>query len=272
MVMTPSGWKFKIRSAKRGRKAAAAKPVMIRLNVNIDHIATIRQARRTWEPSLAAAAVLADLAGASGITIHLRGDRRHVQDEDLRVLRSIVKSHLNLEMAATPEMIRIAREVRPNAATLVPERAEEVTTEGGLDIASHRAMIESAVREIADAGVLVSIFVDPVLNQIEAAASCGAHQIEICTARYAEMTDPTRAAEPGQIDSELSRISECANRAAELGLKVAAGHGLTYRNVSAIAEIYPLEELNIGHNIVARAALVGLERAVQEMIAAIKGG
>ena len=243
----------------------------IRLNVNIDHIATLRQARRTWEPSVAAAAVLADLAGASGITIHLRGDRRHIQDEDLRVLRSIVKTHLNLEMAATEEMVRIACSVRPNTATLVPERADEVTTEGGLDVKSREEEIKQAARELSEAGLLVSIFVDPDIAQIEASRRVGAHQIEICTARYAELSDPARAAESGQIDAELARISECASRAGELGLKVAAGHGLTYRNVGAIAEIYPVEELNIGHNIVARAALVGMERAVREMIAAIGG-
>lgn len=243
----------------------------IRLNVNIDHIATIRQARRTWEPSVAAAAVLADLAGASGITIHLRGDRRHIQDEDLRVLRALVKTHLNLEMAATEEMVRIACDVRPNTATLVPERAEEVTTEGGLDLTSREEHIKHAAGEISEAGVLVSIFVDPDVAQIEASQRVGAHQIEICTARYAELTDPARAAERGQIEAELARISECASRAGELGLKVAAGHGLTYRNVGAIAEIYPIEELNIGHNIVARAALVGMERAVRDMIAAIGG-
>ena len=243
----------------------------IRLNVNIDHIATIRQARRTWEPSVTAAAVLADLAGASGITVHLRGDRRHIQDEDLRVLRSVVKTHLNLEMAATEEMVRIAGEIRPNTATLVPETPEEVTTEGGLDVVSRETEIRRVVDEIADAGVLVSIFVDPDLAQIDASHRVGAHQIEICTARYAELTDPARAVEVGQIEAELARISECAGRAGELGLKVAAGHGLTYRNVSAIAEIYPIEELNIGHNIVARAALLGMERAVRDMIAAIDG-
>ena len=243
----------------------------IRLNVNIDHIATIRQARRTWEPSIAAAAVLADLAGASGITIHLRGDRRHIQDEDVRVLRAIVKTHLNLEMAATEEMVGIACDVRPNTATLVPERSDEVTTEGGLDVAPREEEIRQAVRELLEAGVLVSIFVDPDMAQIEASHRVGALQIEICTARYAELTDPARASEIGQIEAELARISECASRAGELGLKVAAGHGLTYRNVGAIAEIYPIEELNIGHNIVARAALVGMERAVRDMIAAISG-
>ena len=244
----------------------------IRLNVNIDHIATIRQARRTWEPSLTAAAVLADLAGASGITIHLRGDRRHIQDDDLRILRAVVKTHLNLEMAATEEMVRIACQLRPNTATLVPERAEEVTTEGGLDVASREEEIqEAAVRDLSEAGVLVSVFVDPDMAQIEASQRIGAHQIEICTARYAELSDPARAADAAQIEAELARISECASRAGEMGLKVAAGHGLTYRNVGAIAEIYPIEELNIGHNIVARAALVGMERAVRDMIAAISG-
>jgi len=244
---------------------------MIRLNVNIDHIATIRQARRTFEPSLATAAALADLAGASGITIHLRSDRRHIQDEDLRVLRAVVKTHLNLEMAATDEMVKIAREVKPNTVTLVPEQPNEITTEGGLDTVAHEAEIGRASAELTQAGVLVSIFLDPDLAQIEAAHRVGAQQIEICTARYAELTDPTRHGTAKEIEAELARIAECASRASELGLQVAAGHGLTYRNVGAIAEIYPIEELNIGHNIVARAALVGIERAVREMIAAING-
>ncbi|HXG93343.1 MAG TPA: pyridoxine 5'-phosphate synthase [Blastocatellia bacterium] len=244
---------------------------MIRLNVNIDHIATIRQARRTFEPSVVAAAALADIAGASGITVHLRGDRRHVQDEDVRVLRSVVKTHLNLEMAATDEMINFAREVKPNTATLVPERADEITTEGGLDVLSREEEIRRAVGSINEASILVSIFVDPDLAQIEASHRVGARQIEICTATYADLTDPTRHSEAGKVEEELARISECAARAGELGLQVAAGHGLTYRNVAAIAQIYPIEELNIGHNIVARAALVGMERAVREMIAAING-
>jgi pyridoxine 5-phosphate synthase len=187
------------------------------------------------------------------------------------VLRAVVKTHLNLEMAATEEMVRIGCEVRPNTATLVPERAEEVTTEGGLDVASREDDIQEAIRDLSEAGVLVSVFVDPDTAQIEASHRMGAHQIEICTARYAELSDPSRAAEAAQIEAELARISECASRAGELGLKVAAGHGLTYRNVGAIAEIYPIEELNIGHNIVARAALVGMERAVRDMIATIGG-
>jgi pyridoxine 5-phosphate synthase len=234
-------------------------------------MATLRQARRTYEPSVVAAAVLADLAGASGVTIHLRGDRRHIQDDDARLLRAVIKTHLNIEMAATEEMVQIAGDVKPNAATIVPERADEVTTEGGLDVVSREEELRRTVEEIAQAGVLVSLFVDPDVAQIEASQRVGARQIEICTARYAELTDPIRHCEPNAIDMELTRIAECANRAGELGLQVAAGHGLTYRNVAAIAEIYPIEELNIGHNIIARAALVGLERAVREMIAAING-
>ena len=243
---------------------------MIRLNVNIDHIATIRQARRTFEPSVIAAAVLADIAGASGITVHLRGDRRHIQDDDVRTLRQVVKTHLNLEMATTDEMIEIARDVKVNVATLVPERADEITTEGGLDVVAHEEEIRRAVERISEAGVLVSIFIDPDLEQIEASRRVGARQIEICTATYAELTDPTKHTEASQVKDEIARISECAARASKLGLMVAAGHGLTYRNVAAIAEINPIEELNIGHNIVARAALVGMERAVREMIAAIR--
>jgi pyridoxine 5-phosphate synthase len=243
---------------------------MVRLNVNIDHIATLRQARKTFEPSVAAAALLADLAGASGITIHLRSDRRHIQDEDVRVLRSMVKTHLNLEMAVTDEMIAIARDIKPTAATLVPERPNELTTEGGLDVVSREADILQAVKALHEAGILVSVFIDPSLEQVEASHRVGAQQIEICTSRYSDLTDPTRAHQQTEITEELFRIAAVAKRAGELGLQVAAGHGLTYRNVFAIAEIEPIEELNIGHNIIARAALVGMERAVREMIAAMK--
>jgi pyridoxine 5-phosphate synthase len=244
---------------------------MVRLNVNIDHIATLRQARKTFEPSVAAAALLADLAGASGITIHLRSDRRHIQDEDVRVLRSMVKTHLNLEMAVTDEMIAIARDIKPTAVTLVPERPNELTTEGGLDVVAREVDIQQAVKALHDAGILLSVFIDPVIEQVEAAHRVGAQQIEICTARYSDLTDPTRAHQQTEITEELFRIATVARRAGELGLQVAAGHGLTYRNVFAIAEIKPIEELNIGHNIIARAALVGLERDVREMIAAMKG-
>jgi pyridoxine 5-phosphate synthase len=218
-----------------------------------------------------AAAVLADLAGASGITVHLRGDRRHIQDQDVTTLRGVVLTHLNVEMAATGEMIRIAREVRPDAATLVPERADEVTTEGGLDVVSHEQEVRRAVSEIKGAGVLVSIFLDPDTSQIEAAHRVGADQVEICTAAYAEMTDPTKKAPPARVEEELRRIADSARLAEGLNLQVAAGHGLSYRNVREVAVIPQIEELNIGHNIIARAALVGLERAVREMIAAING-
>ena len=244
---------------------------MIRLNVNIDHVATIRQARLTHEPSVVAAAVLVDLAGASGITVHLRGDRRHIQDEDLRLLRRVVKTHLNLEMAATDEMIELAMEVMPNTATLVPERPDEVTTEGGLDVVAHEAELTRAVDRLTSGGMLVSAFIDPLVAQVEASHRIGSHQIEICTSRYAELTDPALGGEAGQVEEEIKRIGECAERAGALGMHVAAGHGLTYRNVLAIAEIYPIEELNIGHNIVARAVMVGLERAVREMISAMGG-
>ena len=243
---------------------------MIRLNVNVDHIATLRQARRTFEPSVVAAAVLADLAGASGITIHLRADRRHIQDDDLRTLRSVVKTHLNLEMAATGEMLAIALETRPDAVTLVPERPDEITTEGGLDAVTHEEAIRACSGELAKAGILVSLFIDPIAEQIQASHRAGARQVEICTAKYSELTDPTRHATAQQVEEELARVADSARTAGDLGLKVAAGHGLTYRNVAAIAEIYPIEELNIGHNIVARAALVGMERAVREMISAIE--
>jgi pyridoxine 5-phosphate synthase len=241
----------------------------VRLNVNIDHIATLRQARKTFEPSVVAAAVLADLAGASGVTIHLRSDRRHIQDEDARVLRSVVKTHLNLEMAVSEEMLAIAHEIKPNAVTLVPERPNEITTEGGLDVAAHEDEIKRLVKELQDAGILVSIFIDPVLAQVEASHRVGAEQIEICTAHYSDLTDPTRHHKIADVTQELHRIAAVANRAGDYGMQVAAGHGLTYRNVKAVAEIHPIEELNIGHNIIARATLVGMERAVREMIAAM---
>jgi pyridoxine 5-phosphate synthase len=174
-------------------------------------------------------------------------------------------------MAATSEMIEIAMEVLPDAATLVPEKEDEVTTEGGLDVAAHEDEIGRAVERLISGGVLVSAFVDPEIRQIEASSRVGVQQVEICTGRYAELTDPSIGGERGLVEEELARIAECAERAGELGLQVAAGHGLTYRNVAPIAEIYPIEELNIGHNIVARAVLVGLERAVREMLVAMGG-
>ena len=242
---------------------------MVRLNVNIDHVATLRQARKSFEPSVIAAAMLCDLAGASGITVHLRSDRRHIQDEDVRVLRSVVKTHLNLEMAVTDEMLSIASTINPNAVTLVPESPNEITTEGGLDVLAREAEINQAIADLRDAGILASIFIDPDLEQVKASNRVGAQQIEICTARYSHLTDPTQTHARGELESELARIESVAKQAHHFGMLVAAGHGLTYRNVKRIANIYPIEELNIGHNIIARSVLVGMDLAVREMIAAM---
>ena len=244
---------------------------MVRLNVNIDHVATLRQARKTYEPSVVAAAILSDLAGASGVTVHLRSDRRHIQDEDARVLREVVKSYLNLEMAVTDEMVSIARDIKPNAVTLVPESPNEITTEGGLDVLSREEEVRQTVSVLQAAGILVSIFIDPDLEQIKAAHRVGAQQVEICTARYAVLTDPTQGQNSTLPKSELARIESVAKQANHFGMLVAAGHGLTYRNVKAVADVPFIEELNIGHNIVARSVLVGLEQAVREMIRAING-
>ena len=242
---------------------------MVRLNVNIDHVATLRQARKTTEPSVVAAAILSDLAGANGVTVHLRNDRRHIQDEDVRVLRSVVKSYLNLEMAVTEEMVAIATDIKPNAVTLVPESPNEITTEGGLDVLSRQEEVRRTVSVLQAAGILVSIFIDPDLEQVKAAHRVGAQQIEICTAHYAELTDPARAHILAIPKSELARIESVAKQANHFGMLVAAGHGLTYRNVKSIANVPFIEELNIGHNIIARSVLIGFEQAVREMIRAI---
>ncbi len=246
---------------------------MSRLNVNIDHIATIRQARRTNEPNPVAAAVICELAGANGITTHLRSDRRHIQDYDLIALKQVVITHLNVEMAATDEMVAIATSVKPDAVTLVPESPQEITTEGGLDVVAHQQAIQSAIKKLTQAGIFVSLFVDPDPKQIKASAKLGAFQVEICTAQYAHLNeqpgDPT-VRRTKQIENEAERIRTAAKTAVRAGIKVAAGHGLTYRNVAHIARIAEIEEFNIGHNIIARAALVGLDQAVREMIAAIR--
>ncbi len=249
----------------------------MRLNVNIDHVATVRQARRHIEPSLTAAAAICELAGADGITIHLRGDRRHIQDGDVRLLRQIVTTFLNVEMAATEEMVRIACDVKPDKVTLVPEKPGEVTTEGGLNVRTAGRDLVQAVKDLTAAGICVSLFIDPVAEQIEAARATGAQEIEICTAVYADYTTPPSPFAPRVIPydparghHECERIRQEARRARSLGLRVAAGHGLTYRNVQAIAAIEEIEELNIGHNIIARAVLVGLEQAVREMIELIR--
>lgn len=246
---------------------------MSRLNVNIDHIATIRQARRTNEPNPVSAAVICELAGADGITTHLRSDRRHIQDYDLIALKQAVITHLNVEMAATDEMVEIASRVKPDVVTLVPETPQEITTEGGLDVLAHKKTIKKAISKLKDNGIFVSLFIDPDIQQIKASARLGAFQVEICTAQYAHLNE-----HPGdktvrriaEIEKEAARIRTATKTAVREGLKVAAGHGLTYRNVAAIARISEIEEFNIGHNIIARAALVGLDRAVREMIAAIR--
>lgn len=246
---------------------------MSRLNVNIDHIATIRQARRTNEPNPVSAAVICELAGADGITTHLRSDRRHIQDYDLIALKQAVITHLNVEMAATDEMVEIAARVKPDVVTLVPETPQEVTTEGGLDVIANKKAIKSAIAKLKDNGIFTALFIDPDIEQIKASAKLGAFQVEICTAQYAHLNE-----HPGDktvrrieaIEKEAARIKAATKVALREGLKVAAGHGLTYRNVGPIARITDIEEFNIGHNIIARAALVGLDRAVREMIAAIR--
>jgi len=238
---------------------------MIRLGVNIDHVATVRQARRTIEPDPVAAAVLALLGGADGITIHLREDRRHVQDRDLHVLRQVVTTRLNLEMAAVESIVDIACAAKPDEATLVPEKREEVTTEGGLDVVTHRTAVGNAVERLLATSIEVSIFVDPDPLQIETSKLLGAKAVEIQTARYSE----ARTAE--QRKNELDALTQAANYARDHGLHVHLGHGLTYTNVQAVTRIPGVEELNIGHSIVARAVLVGMERAVREMKEAIKG-
>ncbi len=232
----------------------------MRLAVNIDHIATIREARKANEPDPVAAAVICELAGAQGITVHLRGDRRHIQDRDVEVLQKVVATHLNVEMAATSEMVRIAQTIKPYRITLVPERRDEVTTEGGLDVALHAGNVGQVARQLLDAGIDVSIFVDPDHDQIRTCHRIGAPKIEINTGKFA---DAWNARQNWQ--TELEKIAAAARAAKKLGLGVFAGHGLTYRNIDAIAIIPEIEELNIGHSIIARASLVGLDKAVREM-------
>ncbi|MCJ2542857.1 pyridoxine 5'-phosphate synthase [Thermostichus vulcanus] len=232
---------------------------MLSLGVNIDHIATVRQARRTVEPDPVAAAVIAELAGADGITVHLREDRRHIQERDVRLLRQTVRTHLNLEMAATDEMVAIALEIKPDYVTLVPERREEVTTEGGLNVAGQVSRLSDVVGQLQGSGIPVSLFIDPDATQIAAAAQVGSQWIELHTGRYAEASSETER------EVELSHLEDACNQAIDLGLRVNAGHGLTYWNVGPVARIPGMEELNIGHSIVSRAVLVGLDRAVREM-------
>ncbi len=230
-----------------------------RLGVNVDHVATLRQARRTLYPDPVAAAMLAEMAGADQITIHLREDRRHIQERDLQVMRKTVATRLNLEMAATQEMVKIAYEVKPDECTLVPERREELTTEGGLDVVAGRDHVRKVVKNLRDAEIQVSLFVDPDIDQVKAAHRVEAEVIELHTGRYCD----ARLASDRR--RELARIVDAAKAASKLGLKVAAGHGLNYKNILPVSAIQEIEEFNIGHAIVARAILVGMERAVGEM-------
>ena len=244
-----------------------------RLNVNIDHVATVRQARRAPEPSIVAAAMICENAGADGITVHLRGDRRHIQDADLYLLRQALTTYLNVEMAATEEMMKIAIEVKPEAVSLVPENPNEITTEGGLNVPANIAIVRAAVNRLRDAGIMASLFIDPEPHQIEAAREVNAQQVELCTAAYAEATLGALAIHgEGAVraNHELRRLREGATLAAQLGLHVAAGHGLTVRNVGAVAQIPEVEEFNIGHSIVSQAIFIGLENSVRAIRKAIK--
>lgn len=236
---------------------------MAKLGVNIDHVATVRQARRTNEPDPVWAAALAQLGGADGITIHLREDRRHIQDRDLRLLRETVTVKLNLEMACSDEIVGIACQTRPDQATLVPERREEITTEGGLDVVSQQRRVVEVVRRLHEAGIVVSLFLDPDPRQIEAGVAVKADAVELHTGQYALTPRGPKG------EQELQTLIEAAQHVRQAGLVLHAGHGLTYTNVQPIARIEGLEELNIGHSIVARALMVGFLQAVREMKALI---
>jgi pyridoxine 5-phosphate synthase len=232
---------------------------MVRLGVNIDHVATVREARKTYEPDPVSAAVAAEMAGADQITAHLREDRRHIQNRDIRLIREVVKTALNLEMAATTEMQEIALALKPDSACIVPEKREEVTTEGGLDLTAAPEQVAELVATLKDADILVTAFIDPALDQIQQAARLGFDAIEIHTGAYANAPTPAQ-------DKELDKIREAAQAAERLGLRVHAGHGLNYHNTPPIVDIDQIEELNIGHAIIARAIFTGLERAVRDML------
>jgi pyridoxine 5-phosphate synthase len=237
---------------------------MIRLGVNIDHVATLRQARRALEPDPVAAAILALLGGADGITVHLREDRRHIQDRDVRLLRQVVTNRLNLEMACAEEIIRIACEIKPDEGTLVPERRQELTTEGGLDVVANEPVVAASVKRLTEAGIEASVFLDPDARQIALAKQLGARAVEIQTARYSE------ARTAADRMRELDALEESTAYAVGLDLHVHMGHGLNYTNVQAVARIAGVGELNIGHSIVSRAVLVGMERAVRDMKEAMR--
>ena len=232
---------------------------MTKLSVNVDHVATIRQARRTVEPDPVWAAALCELAGADGITVHLREDRRHIQDRDVEILRRTVRSKLNLEMSVNEQIVAVAERIAPDQATIVPEHREEVTTEGGLDVTGNRERIRDVVARLKAKGIVVSLFVDPDPTQLDAAKDSGADTVELHTGRYA-------AVKSGQArEAELAALTRAGEQARDSGLGLNAGHGLTVWNVAPVAAIEGMEELNIGHSIVARAVFVGLTEAVREM-------
>ncbi len=250
-------------------------PIRPRLGVNVDHVATVRQARGTTYPEPVTAAAKAELAGADQITIHLREDRRHIQDRDVRLLRETVETRLNLEMGATEEMLEIACAIEPDMVTLVPEKRDEQTTEGGLDVVSHAGRLRDYLDELTDSGAHLSLFIDPDSDQIAASARLGVDIVELHTGDYCEAASAfTNQKAPGDYDRQrqLNRLSEGARIADSLDLVVAAGHGLDYKNVLDVAAIPQFEEFNIGHSIVSRAVLVGFERAVREMIDALHTG
>ncbi len=231
---------------------------MIRLGVNVDHVATLRQARRAAVPDPVEAALLAEKAGADGITVHLREDRRHIQERDVELMRRRLGTKLNLEMAVTPAMVALAEKLRPDDACFVPEKREELTTEGGLDVAANKQKILEAVRRLQERGIQVSLFIDPRKNQIEASQAVGAHAVEIHTGAYCNAADAER-------EKERAAVVAAATLAHSLALEVHGGHGLDYDNVPPIAAIPEIVELNIGHSIIARAVIVGIEQAVREM-------
>jgi pyridoxine 5-phosphate synthase len=238
---------------------------MSELMVNIDHVATLREARGVYYPDPVYAASVVEMAGAAGIVVHLREDRRHIKDRDVRVLREVVRTRFNLEMAATDEMVSVAREIKPEMSTLVPEKRQELTTEGGLDVAGMKGRITDVVGRLREKGILVSLFVDPDEAQVRASKETGAEMIELHTGAYCEAETEKRRIE------ELKKVIIAARMAADLGLRVNAGHGLHYHNVADIASIPDIEDLAIGHSIIARAVFVGLDRAVRDMIALIQG-
>ncbi|MEI8356513.1 MAG: pyridoxine 5'-phosphate synthase [Deltaproteobacteria bacterium] len=237
---------------------------MSRLGVNIDHVATIRRARGGVEPDPVTAAAIAELAGADGIIVHLREDRRHIQDRDLKLLRQTVKTRLNLEMAATEEMIAIALSIKPDICTLVPEKRQELTTEGGLDVRINLSLIEKAIESLQDGGIIVSLFIDPDTDQIKAANKIGADYVEIHTGSFAEAKGIKNE------DQELIKIENAIKLASKLGMGVNAGHGLNYSNIKKISALGGIEEFNIGHSIISRAVMVGLDRAVRDMVDLVK--